>query len=61
MNTRMIQIQTTLAKRALEILAIPPKKSKLLLDIGCGSCISGAVLGDRGHMWVGMDISRAML
>jgi 18S rRNA (guanine1575-N7)-methyltransferase len=60
-NTRMIEIQTQLAHRALEILAIPKRKSKLLLDIGCGSGISGDVLGERGHMWIGMDISSAML
>ena len=33
----------------------------MLLDIGCGSGISGNVLGTKGHMWIGMDISRAML
>ena len=60
-NTRMINIQTQLTKRALEILAIPKKKSKLLLDIGCGSGISGTVLGSKGHMWIGLDISKAML
>ena len=47
--------------RALEILAIPPGKQKLLLDIGCGSGISGNVLGTKGHMWLGCDISKAML
>ena len=57
----MIVIQTQLARRALEILAIPKGKSKLLLDIGCGSGISGNVLGQYGHMWVGCDISTAML
>jgi 18S rRNA (guanine1575-N7)-methyltransferase len=60
-NTRMISIQTQLANRALEILAIPKSKSKLLLDIGCGSGISGNVLGHNNHMWLGLDISRAML
>ena len=60
-NTRMINIQTQLAQRALEILAIPKKKKKLILDIGCGSGISGNVLGSKGHMWIGMDISKAML
>ena len=60
-NTRMINIQTQLTKRALEILAIPKGKSKLILDIGCGSGISGTVLGSKGHMWIGLDISRAML
>jgi 18S rRNA (guanine1575-N7)-methyltransferase len=60
-NTRIINIQTQLAKRALEILAIPKQKSRLILDIGCGSGISGNVLGDKGHMWIGLDISKAML
>jgi len=30
----MIQIQTELTERALEILAIPADKSRFLLDIG---------------------------
>jgi len=50
-----------LANRALDILAIPSNKSKLILDIGCGSGISGNVLGENGHMWIGTDISKAML
>ena len=57
----MIGIQTQLAHRALQILAIPKGKKKLLLEIGCGSGISGNVLGSKGHMWLGMDISKAML
>ena len=60
-NTRMINIQTQLTLRALEILAIPRGKQKMLLDIGCGSGISGNILGTKGHMWMGMDISKAML
>ena len=60
-NTRMISIQQQLAKRALEILAIPKGKQKFLLDIGCGSGISGNALARAGHCWVGTDISRAML
>ena len=60
-NTRMIEIQTQLANRALEILSIPKRRSRLLLDIGCGSGISGNVLGEHGHMWLGTDISKAML
>ncbi len=32
-----------------------------MLDIGCGSGLSGEVCSDNGHFWVGMDISKAML
>ena len=60
-NTRMITIQEKMTKRALELLAIPKGKSKLILDIGCGSGISGSIVGSKGHMWIGTDISRAML
>ena len=34
---------------------------QLLLDLGCGSGISGAVLTQHGHAWVGCDISADML
>jgi 18S rRNA (guanine1575-N7)-methyltransferase len=43
------------------MLAIPKGQHRLILDIGCGSGISGSVLTQKGHMWVGMDISQAML
>jgi len=33
----------------------------MLLDIGCGSGLSGETLTEEGHVWVGMDISDAML
>ncbi len=45
----------------MEILAIPEDKRALILDIGCGSGLSGSVLSEHGHLWVGMDISRSML
>ena len=57
----MIQIQRDLTERALEILAIPEHKERLILDIGCGTGISGGVLTEHGHMWVGMDLSQGML
>ena len=60
-NTRMIEIQRELTERAVEILAIPEGKQRLLLDIGAGTGISGAVLSEYAHMWVGMDLSRGML
>ena len=43
------------------MLAIPAGKERVILDIGCGSGISGSVLSEYGHLWVGMDLSRAML
>lgn len=61
-NTRMIAIQEALTKRALELLALPQDgMPRLLLDIGCGSGLSGEALTDQGHAWVGVDISAAML
>ena len=60
-NTRMIEIQVNLTERALELLDLPVDEPKLLLDIGCGSGLSGDVLSDTGYEWVGIDISQAML
>jgi 18S rRNA (guanine1575-N7)-methyltransferase len=31
------------------------------LDIGCGSGLSGEILEENGHIWVGLDISSSML
>lgn len=60
-NTRMIEIQSAMTERAIELLNLPADKPALLLDIGCGSGLSGEVISDMGHMWFGMDISTAML
>ncbi|CAH1404895.1 unnamed protein product [Nezara viridula] len=60
-NSRMIEIQVQMTERALELLSLPEDEPALLLDLGCGSGLSGSVLEDNGHMWVGLDISRAML
>lgn len=58
----MIAIQTTLTERAVELLALPNDGApKLLLDLGCGSGLSGEALSEAGHAWVGLDISAAML
>eukprot|EP00039_Didymoeca_costata_P006689 m.92454 g.92454 ORF g.92454 m.92454 type:complete len:282 (-) comp13351_c0_seq1:82-927(-) len=59
-NTRMMQIQSELTQRCLELLNLPQQPA-YLLDIGCGSGLSGEELTDQGHMWVGIDISRSML
>mmetsp|Transcript_4874 Transcript_4874/g.17678 ORF Transcript_4874/g.17678 Transcript_4874/m.17678 type:complete len:330 (-) Transcript_4874:93-1082(-) len=60
-GSRMVDIQEKLTHRALELLALPEGEPKLLLDIGCGSGLSGECLSDAGHLWVGSDISTAML
>lgn len=60
-NSRMIEVQGTMAERALEMLCLPEGVPCLLLDIGCGTGLSGEVLEEDGHWWVGTDISRHML
>lgn len=46
-------LQAQLTERALELLALPDDgQTKLLLDLGCGSGLSGAALSDQGHTWV---------
>jgi len=60
-NSRMMEIQTALAHRAVELLNLPQDKVALLLDLGCGSGISGEALSEYGHIWIGLDISEHML
>ena len=54
-----------MTKRALELLSLP--SPSFILDIGCGSGLSGEILSsvppsDGGpHIWVGMDIAASML
>jgi len=36
-------------------------KSCFLLDIGCGSGLSGEIITEYGHYWIGVDISKSML
>ena len=58
----MIAIQATLTERAVELMALPEDGiPKLLLDLGCGSGLSGEALTEMGHTWIGTDISSAML
>ena len=47
--------------RAMELLALPEDESAFLLDIGCGSGLSGEILDEYGHVWVGCDIAPSML
>ncbi|CAF0931336.1 unnamed protein product [Didymodactylos carnosus] len=60
-NTHIIDIQTRLSERAIELLNLPDEEPCMILDIGCGSGLSGEVLTDLGHSWIGLDISPAML
>ncbi|XP_074269162.1 18S rRNA (guanine-N(7))-methyltransferase RID2-like isoform X2 [Silene latifolia] len=61
-SSRIIDIQAKLTERALELLALPNDGvPRLLLDIGCGSGLSGETLSENGHQWIGLDISQAML
>uniref|UniRef100_A0A2P2KVX7 Methyltransferase type 11 domain-containing protein n=1 Tax=Rhizophora mucronata TaxID=61149 RepID=A0A2P2KVX7_RHIMU len=61
-SSRIIEIQAKLSERALELLAVPDDGiPRLLLDIGCGSGLSGETLTENGHQWIGLDISCSML
>ncbi|XP_055541861.1 probable 18S rRNA (guanine-N(7))-methyltransferase [Wyeomyia smithii] len=60
-NSRIIDIQVQMCERAIELLALPEDDNHLILDIGCGSGLSGSVLEDQGHVWIGVDIAKAML
>jgi 18S rRNA (guanine1575-N7)-methyltransferase len=43
------------------MLALPEDRPSYILDIGCGSGLSGEALEAAGHYWTGMDISSSML
>ncbi|XP_018320762.1 probable 18S rRNA (guanine-N(7))-methyltransferase [Agrilus planipennis] len=60
-NSRIIDVQVQMSDRAVELLLLPEDTPCYLLDIGCGSGLSGSVLEEQGHTWVGIDISPAML
>mmetsp|Transcript_5118 Transcript_5118/g.16100 ORF Transcript_5118/g.16100 Transcript_5118/m.16100 type:complete len:329 (+) Transcript_5118:32-1018(+) len=60
-SSRMINVQAEIAERCIELLNIPPGQRRLVLDIGCGSGLSGAALEAAGHAWIGCDVSRDML
>ncbi|KAK3335848.1 S-adenosyl-L-methionine-dependent methyltransferase [Cercophora scortea] len=64
-SSRIKNIQASMTERALELLDL--KSPSFILDVGCGSGLSGEILSqtpeDEGgpHVWVGMDISASML
>uniref|UniRef100_A0A0N4ZUS2 S-adenosyl-L-methionine-dependent methyltransferase n=1 Tax=Parastrongyloides trichosuri TaxID=131310 RepID=A0A0N4ZUS2_PARTI len=60
-NSHIIEIQREMAQRAIDLLELPEGISGMILDIGCGSGISGEVITENGHDWIGIDISPHML
>ncbi|KAK3700128.1 18S rRNA (guanine1575-N7)-methyltransferase [Vermiconidia calcicola] len=64
-SSRIRSIQASMTNRALELLDL--KGPSFILDLGCGSGLSGEILTnteeiDGGpHTWIGMDISSSML
>ncbi|ROW06324.1 hypothetical protein VPNG_07500 [Cytospora leucostoma] len=64
-SSRIQNIQASMTRRALELLDI--QEPSFILDVGCGSGLSGEILSsvpeDEGgpHVWVGMDVSASML
>lgn len=48
-SSRVMEIQEKLTRRALELLALDDDGApKFILDIGCGSGLSGQVLSEEG-------------
>jgi 18S rRNA (guanine1575-N7)-methyltransferase len=60
-RNRIIKIQTEMAERCMQLLELPSDEGLLLLDIGCGSGLSGDIITEEGHYWFGMDISKDMM
>jgi 18S rRNA (guanine1575-N7)-methyltransferase len=64
-SSRVKNIQASMTNRALQLLDLDTPS--LILDIGCGSGLSGEILSDvteeegGPHTWFGMDISSSML
>jgi len=57
----MVGIQREITERAIELAKLPDGRPSFVLDVGCGSGLSGQVLEEHGHVWVGCDVSRDML
>jgi 18S rRNA (guanine1575-N7)-methyltransferase len=50
-----------MSERAIQLLELEDPSTAFVLDIGCGSGISGSVLTEEGISWIGVDISAPML
>lgn len=57
----MMEIQLVMSERAVELLCLPENQPCHIIDLGCGSGLSGETLSEQGHVWTGVDISSAML
>ncbi|KAI6184786.1 hypothetical protein M3Y97_00633700 [Aphelenchoides bicaudatus] len=60
-NSRIMDIQAEMSERAIQLLELKDPETSFVLDIGCGSGISGSVLTEEGIPWMGVDISAPML
>ncbi|KAJ2452230.1 18S rRNA (guanine1575-N7)-methyltransferase [Coemansia sp. RSA 2336] len=60
-NSRIAAIQAEMTMRAVELLNLAEDEPRFLLDIGCGSGLSGEILDEDGHLWAGVDIAPSML
>jgi 18S rRNA (guanine1575-N7)-methyltransferase len=64
-SSRIRSIQASMTHRPLELLDL--QQPSFILDLGCGSGLSGEILSnteevDGGpHTWIGMDVSSSML
>ena len=58
-SSRIQAIQSSMTLRALELLDL--SGPSLILDVGCGSGLSGEILSEHDHTWIGMDVAPSML
>ncbi|KAJ6445112.1 methyltransferase [Purpureocillium lavendulum] len=64
-SSRIQNIQASMTRRALSLLDL--QRPSLVLDVGCGSGLSGEILSSLDaseggpHTWIGMDLSPSML
>ncbi|KAK6946879.1 18S rRNA (guanine(1575)-N(7))-methyltransferase Bud23, C-terminal [Dillenia turbinata] len=59
-SSRIIEIQAKISERALELLNLPNDGvPRLLLDIRCGSGLSGEMLSENGHQWIDYALCNA--
>ncbi|MES1920873.1 Williams Beuren syndrome chromosome region 22 protein, variant 2 [Bonamia ostreae] len=50
-----------MSERAFELMQLNLETPNVVLDIGCGSGLSGEILRDKNCYWIGTDISTSML